>query len=498
MSTLSALNTRAHRSIRSRSDGGVVFSDVSLASLLLVLGCAVLGCGDGSGGGGSAVTAPVSFGVSDAPVEGLLSVVVTIDRIILDRDGNDDFIIDRFTNEGLGLFNEDTITIDLLDYQGEDNLLIVGPLKLDVAEYQGLRLEILDNDIRRSHVQEMGGEIRPIIVPSGQLNLGRFEVSSRGDQTFILEFGLRKAITYNPGPDRYILKPRGIRIIEVSQGTMITGVVDANLFDGAPPCDGKIDDPYDGNVMYLYRGRGLDSSTLADDFDPDLDPDAAAELIEPFASEAVGVDGNYVFAYLPAGDYTLAFSCDAIDDDPDFDEGFVVPTPNDQIIEITTRPGESWTCDFDEVLNGQCARVRPAQPPPPPPPTPPSGGACSVQPNLNPGNIIGGPFLDCGYSDSTRVPNPTAMRHALQSMSQQTTCITPDFTPATWAFPNLPEIEIHNSDQEYHNSGTFPGDVIFTGQRVKFINTQGGRVVGNPVCGPGARHIEYDGNCLCN
>lgn len=356
MPILSVLNNRACRSIRSLSAGGVVFSKVFLASLL-VLGCVVLGCGDGSGGGGSATTAPVSFGVSDAPVEGLLSVVITIDRIILDRDGNDDVIINRFTNEDLGVFDEDTITIDLLDYRGQDNLLIVGPVELDVAEYQRLRLEVIDNDISRSYVEEMGGAIRPIMVPSGQLNLGRFEVDSSGDQTFILEFGLRKAMTYNPGPDRYILKPRGVRIIEVSQGTMIAGVVDGSLFDGAPPCDEKVEDPFDGNVMYLYQGRGLDASTLADDFDPALDPDAGAELIEPFASETVDVDGNYTFAYLPAGDYTLAFSCNAIDDDPEFDDGFVIPTPDDQIIEITTLPGESWTCDFDEVSNGPCALV---------------------------------------------------------------------------------------------------------------------------------------------
>lgn len=111
--------------------------------------------------------------------------------------------------------------------------------------------------------------------------------------------------------------------------------------------------------------------------------------------------------------------------------------------------------------------------------------------------MVGGPFDDCGFSDSTRIPSPTKMKHGLQEMEGQTTCITPDFRPARWAFPTLPDVEITNSDQVYHNAGTFPGDVIFRGQRVVFTNVRGGRVLGRPICGPGARHVEYDGRCLC-
>ena len=223
-----------------------------MGSLLTMLAIA---CSDGGGGGGE--TAPVSFGISDAPIEGLESVVITIDRITLNRPGNDDVILDRFTNEELGVFDEDTITVDLLDYRGEDNLLIVGPVELDVGDFQNLRLEIIDDDIRLTYVEEFGGDIRPLKVPSGELKLGRFEVENSGEQTFILEFGLRKAMTYNPGPDRYILKPRGVRVIEVARGTSIEGMVEASLFDGAPPCDEKTEalDRLDGNVMYLYQGH---------------------------------------------------------------------------------------------------------------------------------------------------------------------------------------------------------------------------------------------------
>jgi hypothetical protein len=136
-----------------------------------------------------------------------------------------------------------------------------------------------------------------------------------------------------------------VRVVEVARGTSIEGFVEANLFNGAPPCDEKTD-PLDGNVMYLYQGTGLDPADFADDFDPEIDLDAAASYLEPFATETVAADGSYLFSYLPAGNYTLAFSCDAVDDDPSFDDDIIIPSPEGEIVEIVMSPGERWECDF--------------------------------------------------------------------------------------------------------------------------------------------------------
>ena len=91
------------------SESGTRSVSNSLRALSCALLIALFGCGDS--GGDSPSTAPVTFGVSDAPVENLLSVVITIDRIILNRSGHDDVIIDRFTNEDLGIFDEDTVAL---------------------------------------------------------------------------------------------------------------------------------------------------------------------------------------------------------------------------------------------------------------------------------------------------------------------------------------------------------------------------------------------------
>ncbi|MCH8884926.1 MAG: hypothetical protein IIA41_15715 [SAR324 cluster bacterium] len=56
--------------------------------------------------------------------------------------------------------------------------------------------------------------------------------------------------------------------------------------------------------------------------------------------ETVAADGTYLFSYLPAGDYTLAFSCNAFDDNPDFDDHILIPAPEEELIE-----------DLQSVLN---------------------------------------------------------------------------------------------------------------------------------------------------
>jgi len=296
-------------------------------------------------------TTLVNFAISDAPVGDLEAVVITIDRITLNRPG-DDIVIDSFPNDDPDGEDTDSITIDLLDVQGLDNILIVDGIELEVGKYQNIRLRIIDSNIDLTYVEEAGGEHKPLKQPSNELKLGGFTVEDSGVQSFILEFNLPKAMTYNPGPDRYILKPRGVRIVDIEAAVTIAGVVDDALFDGVAPCDAKPEAEV-GNAVYLYRGHDLDTDALGDLFDPDIDTDAAANLIEPHASEKVAEDGSYMFGYLHPGDYTLAFSCDAEMDDPDYDDGIGIPTPMDELVEVSLAPGEELSCDFP-ILGGVC------------------------------------------------------------------------------------------------------------------------------------------------
>ena len=348
---------------------------INLSSFKHILAASVLtalaACG---GGGGDTSSSPgtVSLGLSDAPVGDLSEVVITIDGIELRRKDGDDCddetesddcaYIDQFTDAGDVV---DTVQVDLLKLQGSDNKIIVEEIELEAGEYDQLRLSVIDEDTNFSWVKEKatGDTLKLLKVPSDELKLGGFTVDSGGVQVFIIEFNLHKAMTYNPGPDRYILKPRGVRVVDVETAASISGKVGIALFDGngTSPCNGKAN--FDvGNVIYLYQGHGLDVVNLADNFDSDVDGSAPATAIAPYASEIVVAedDGTYTYeiAYLAPGNYTLAFTCEAEKDDSEVWDDIVIPSPDTQIIELNIAEGESRLCNLP-LVDGSCEPVIP-------------------------------------------------------------------------------------------------------------------------------------------
>jgi hypothetical protein len=329
--------------------------------LLVLAACGGGGSGGGSDGGGATAPGTVSFGLSDAPIDDLSKVVITIDGIELkpkngddcddDLESDDCAYIDHFTENGE---LTGTIQVDLMTLQGSDNQIIVEEIELDAGEYSQLRLSVIDEDINYSYVEETTGDIKELKVPSDGLKLGGFTVESAGVQVFVLEFDLRKAMTANGKPGeyfRYILKPKGVRVVEVETAASISGTVDTSLFDSNVPCDSKVE-PTAGNIIYIYKGQGLVKENLADNFDS-TDQSAPIDAIAPYTSQSAADDGSYGIAYLPAGDYTLAFSCEAEDDNPGLYDGIVIPSPEAEIVELTLSEGESKTCNLP-VVDGGC------------------------------------------------------------------------------------------------------------------------------------------------
>jgi hypothetical protein len=336
---------------------------VALVTPILLIGCGESEGGSnftlGAGGNNANQTGSVSFGIADAPVDDVKEVVIAVDKITLKKSGRDDVVIDRFTSTDLNLLDVDSFQIDLLQYQGGNQAIIIDDLELPAGSYTDLILSILDEDLNQSYVVELDDSQKIIKVPSDTLKLGGFTVAAEGVQTFTIEFNLRQAMTYRPGPDQYNLKPRGIRLQDNEGDRKISGSVDSSLFDTETDCNSKTD-PTLGNMVYLYEGHDLNVDNLADVYDADDDnltttiPTAA---IAPFAVTAVAEAGvgqwRYEFAFLPAGDYTLAFSCDAADDDPVQYDGLSLPLPSDQLVELTT-VASNIDCDFP-IIDDSCS-----------------------------------------------------------------------------------------------------------------------------------------------
>ena len=301
----------------------------------------------------------VDFSVSDAPVEGLSAVVIAIEKF--------EFI--RHNGERIFHYIDENQTIDgyqqinLLDYPGSKSTLVMSDIPLPSGEYKNLIIHIKPdqglNYVMKKAKPGVDGVEEDLKQPSNKLKLGSFTVADKAVQAFTIEFDLRQALVLRGNQNNnsgYNLKPHGVTIIDSDDAASLSGSVDESLLD-AGSCDADT-----GNFVYLYRGTELAVDSLADNFDPldsyfdDTDLPAAG-FIAPYASTGVDEFNFFEFGFLPAGDYTLAFSCSAIDDDPiQFDgltipdpvsSNLVTPDPLEKVAEITLSTGEAGSHTFN-------------------------------------------------------------------------------------------------------------------------------------------------------
>jgi len=292
--------------------------------------------------------ATFSLGVSDAPVDNAEEVVITIDSVTFKGDGLEDAVFDTFNNEAEGIVDADTVTIDLLQFQGSAQLTILEGAEIPVGQYNQTIISVIDQDVELSYVTELGGAKKPIKVPSDNLKLGgiSFEDSAE-NQALTVEFSLRKSLTYKPGPDEYNLKPTGVRIVDASETGTIVGIVDIDTINQDISCIA------DTHLIYLYQGIGLNSDNLADSFDTEQGASAPDNAIAPFDTVAPSFDNDsnsyrYEFGFIPVGDYTLAYACNTGEngDEPDDYDGITIPNPVNQLTEVNVAIDTETVQDF--------------------------------------------------------------------------------------------------------------------------------------------------------
>jgi hypothetical protein len=314
------------------------------------------GCGfDCNNGNNSSGPAFIDLGLSaDAP-EDLKQVVIEVDSITLVRSGGQDIVIDRFTIDELDVVDADTFQVDLAQYLGLNQLLVTRDLEASAQSYSSVRLEVLDDDINRSYVQESDDTLKPLNIQGTALNLSGVSLDS-GQGTITITFGLAQAIQPRQGSDDYLLATDGIRVQDNATSASLTGRVDSALFDTVAPCDAK-EDPENGNRIYLYAASGLETGQAGDVFTSASRNDIPEGTVAPFAVATLTEDAltgrwQYALGFLPAGDYTLAFSCNAGEDDAVDYDGIQVPLPEEQSSELRLGEGASAVCDLDAA--GSC------------------------------------------------------------------------------------------------------------------------------------------------
>lgn len=276
----------------------------------LVLAGAITSILAACGGGGSgSSTGTLKLGVTDAPVDVASAVVVQFAGVELKPVGGPAFSID---------FAQDQ-SIDLLDQQGTQRAMLLGDATVPAGRYEWLRLKVnAEPNVDDSFIAINAGDQCELHIPSGAETglkvIHGFTVGVGSVTDLTIDFNLRKSVVQPPGQQAdaetcggqaYLLKPV-LRVVDNLQVGTITGNVDPTLV-GTGDCPTSTATP--GNV-YLYGPYGAnDTPPLPEDLD-----DIAADG-DPITTASVDASNNYAYTigFVPAGNYVVAYTCDADD-----------------------------------------------------------------------------------------------------------------------------------------------------------------------------------------
>jgi len=282
------------------------------------------------GGGSSEGTGKLTLAVADSPVDDATSVVVQFSGVAFKHEGQAPEMVQDLTPTPRQL--------DLLQYQDGRAALLLDGVTLPAGRYEWLRL-IVDNvpNVRDSYVVTNTGAECELTVPSGaesglKLNRG-FNLPADGSLALTIDFQLDASLRAPPGQQgsgldctQGVQMRPTLRVIDNANVGAISGQVDATLV-GAD-CVPKV---------YVFSGL----NAIPDD----IEDVTAGTDVDPVITASVHVVSGaaqyqYQAAFVPPGDYTLAFTC--TNDDPANDDALVFsPAQN-----ATVQPNLITTVNF--------------------------------------------------------------------------------------------------------------------------------------------------------
>ena len=282
------------------------------AASLLAMTLGITGC-NSSGGGSGDDTGSFTLRVGDAPVDGATGVWIEFTGVELKREGDSPFSID---------FDEPRAIELLATRDGTPELLVEGET-IDAGLYEWIRLKVnAEQGVIDSYI-EFPGEQHPLFVPSGaqtglQLVSG-FTVAQGGGVDFTIDIDLRRSIAAPPGlGGSYLLRP-ALRMVDTNEVGAIAGTV----FPELRPAECS-------PGVYVYEGTDVEPGDIGGDGN------------DPLVSVTVDEFGEYEIHYLAAGDYTVAYTCDADADDPESADDLAF----DPVRNAEVTAGSTTTVDF--------------------------------------------------------------------------------------------------------------------------------------------------------
>jgi len=279
----------------------------------------------------------VRVSITDAPVDSVQQVRIAISALEL-----------KPTSRGVEEFEFDPPVVinNLLDLSGGQLQTVLTSRDVPSGAYDWLRIHIdagggdsfvVDsdgNDFDLYTPGQMPGTASP--VDWVQLSVP-FDVPDDDQLWLVLDVELRKSLYFDSSGGFYVLGP-SIRLVDQDDSGSVSGSIDTDLVEDAACSSDPVTG--EGNALYVFRGNAVTPGDIYID-----ESGAAQDAESPYTTAAIRkLSGEYSYkaAFLPAGTYTLAVTCDAVADDPRTDEviAFVA------VESVKVDEGEAETLDF--------------------------------------------------------------------------------------------------------------------------------------------------------
>lgn len=193
--------------------------------------------------------------------------------------------------------------LELIELDSNDAFRLFTDEALSEGSYTGVRLLLEDDD--DGSVSRSDGTQYPLQTAEGDYAAVDFTVEKdkASRESFALSLDLRRSLRYDSEAREYTLTPQ-LRVAPASAAGEINGTVDITC-----PTGTSLES---GGAVYLFEGH-------------DVEPDDVGSGVEPYATTAVMTSlfdssFRYSLRFLPAGDYTIAVTCNGNDDAPDADD----------------------------------------------------------------------------------------------------------------------------------------------------------------------------------
>lgn len=260
-------------------------------------------------GDSASSTGTLNLNITDAPVDMADKVVVEFSGVEIKPAEGKSITFD-FTER----CEADPVScqIDLLALNAGTSAQILVDETVPAGKYNWVRLMVkAEEGVTDSYIV-VDGQEHELRIPSGdktglKLNRG-FVIPAGGEASFTIDFDLRKSV-HMTGTGEYKLRPT-LRIVDHAEMGSLSGSIDPNLMASG--------DCTTGAAVYVFL-----ADTPADTVGAPDDEDGVEGGPDPITSAVIDTtDGlyNYKVSFLSAGDYLIAFTCDADADDANVDD----------------------------------------------------------------------------------------------------------------------------------------------------------------------------------